>query len=79
LGEDSTTRREKREAYYFVSGIALGALLGLFGNIFATWLYETYKNTATWNNLVTFSVVLFFIVLFISVIILMRLGKEADL
>jgi hypothetical protein len=48
------SKRRLRERFFLLLGIAMGALLGVFGNLWVAWYFETYKE-ASWMPYVAWS------------------------
>jgi uncharacterized membrane protein YeaQ/YmgE (transglycosylase-associated protein family) len=47
-------QRTLRDRFFLLFGIVMGALLGLFGNLWVAWYFETYKNVS-WMPYVAWS------------------------
>jgi H+/Cl- antiporter ClcA len=61
-----------RERFFLVLGIVMGVLLGIFGNLWVDWYFETYKG-ASWMPYVAWSSL--GAVLFILVCLAILLGQ----
>lgn len=61
-----TEPKEARDKIFLFYGIVMGAALGFFGNICASWYYDSYKSTAWWYYLGSIAFVIFFSALIVS-------------
>ena len=71
---------ETKDAYLLYVGIILGAVLGVFGNVYADYFYETNKNEWWFSGTVLAVAVTFFTFLIIMMVLIIRWGiqiKEA--
>jgi len=55
-----------RNKFFLFYGIVMGAILGFFGNICASWYYDSYKGTTSWLYLGLIAFIVFFSALIIS-------------
>jgi hypothetical protein len=59
--------KEARDKFFLFYGIIMGAVLGFFGNICASWYYDSYKvGTTLWLYLGLIAFIVFFSALIIS-------------
>lgn len=59
-------RRNVRDSFFLFYGIIMGAVMGFFGSIYASWYYDTYK-TESWFLLIPFiSMAIFVLILLYS-------------
>jgi H+/Cl- antiporter ClcA len=73
------TREEganKRELYFLLTGIVLGSVMGVFGSLFSTWLYDTQKTQWWFSGAIVFSAIYFFVFLIIMMYLVIKLGKQ---
>lgn len=71
---------ETKDAYLLYAGIILGAILGVFGNVYANYFYETNKNEWWFSWSIIGVGVSFFAFLIIMMVMVIRWGiqiKEA--
>jgi membrane protein implicated in regulation of membrane protease activity len=65
-------QRRLKERFFLLLGIVMGALLGIFGNLWVVWYFETYKE-ASWMPYVAWSSL--GVVLFILACLAILLGR----
>ena len=64
-------QRRLRDRFYLFFGIVMGALLGIFGNIFVAWYFDTYKKE-WWLPYVAWSSLLVVLIIVVYMYISLR-------
>jgi uncharacterized membrane protein YeaQ/YmgE (transglycosylase-associated protein family) len=64
-------QRRLRGRFFLFLGILLGALLGIFGNLWVAWYFETYKEVSwmphvAWSSFGAIIVILVFMAILLS-------------
>jgi len=68
--------RRLRDWFFLFYGIAMGALLGIFGNIFVAYYFEIYKNEWWLPYVAWASLGIILDIVIYMMIMLIRLGRE---
>ncbi len=69
-------RTSSWDKFLLFYGIVVGSVLGFFGNIYADWYYETYKDHWWFPTVVFVSLLMFLGVLLFATVKMMKWSKD---